>query len=154
MLAVTRSNLVEIVKRALERMTFTFVETGEVRLADAIARACAHATIELRGPRSYLCSVSASVGMVQEVASGMLGCDADEVDPAKHGEAVVAELANVFGGELVIQMSTERDGLRIGLPQPAQVEQAAELGARAERDGVGAVFVLEIGELAVSLSRA
>ena len=153
MLTVSRTSLEEIVTRALERMTFTVVEPGEAAVADAVARAASHAVIELRGPRSYFVTVSASAGMVREVASGMLGCEPKDVDPKRHGEAVVTELSNVFGGELVIQMSTERDGLRIGLPQSAAPPEAQERCAFAERAGLAAVFVAGVSELVVSVAR-
>jgi CheY-specific phosphatase CheX len=152
MLTVSYENLQGLVTNALERMAFVFTEDSELTAGEVLARAAAHSSIELRGPRSYTVTVSATAGLIQEVASGMMGCEPDEIDVDDHGRAAVSELANVFGGELVMQMSTEEESLLIGLPQELVDEEAGRMTDRAQKDGVTCIVSSDMGDLIVTIA--
>lgn len=103
---------------ALERMAFVITEPGSETAGEVLAQACCHAVTEIVGDshRTWL-AVSATHGFVAEVAASMMGVDPDEIDVREHGGATVGELANVFGGELVMAMGGDETPLRLGLPQ-------------------------------------
>ena len=152
MLAVTSENLEELVTKALERMAFVFSEPVPVNVDEVLAHAVAHASIELRGRRIYTITVSATDGFVRDVASGMIGCDAEEVDVDEHAQAAVSELANVFGGELVMQMTEESEDMLIGLPQELEAESVGRLSERAADVGHVCVVGSDGGELVVTVA--
>jgi len=152
MLTVSYENLQGLVTNALERMAFVFTEDSELTAGEVLARAAAHSSIELRGPRNYTVTVSATDGLIQEVASGMMGCEPEEIDVDDHGRAAVSELANVFGGELVMQMSTEEETLLIGLPQELVDEEAGRLTDRATNDGITCIVSSDMGDLLVTIA--
>lgn len=149
MLTVSTENLDGLVTGALERMAFVFCEPTDMTGGEVLALAAAHASIELRGATNYVVTVTATPGLIQEVASGMMGCDADEIDVDDHGRATVAELANIFGGELVMQLGTESDGLLIGLPRDMDDEEAGSVLDSASDGGLCTIQSTEMGQLMV-----
>ncbi|MCK5943467.1 MAG: chemotaxis protein CheX [Planctomycetes bacterium] len=151
MQTVSTDHLQTLVTDALQRMAFVFADDSEVTAGEVLARSSAHAAIELRGPSNYTVTVSATDGLIREVASGMMGCEPDEVDADDHGRAAVAELANVFGGELVMKISTEEETLLIGLPQELVDEEAGRLADRAIESGTACVVSSELGDLLVTI---
>jgi len=150
MTTVSTQNLRSLVTSALERMAFVFLDDSEATPGEVLARAAAHASIELRGESDFVVTVSVTQGVVCEVASGMMGCDPSEVDCDDHGQATASELANVIGGELVMQMTQYAEGLMIGLPQSLDDEEAGRLADLAGRDGLTCVLGNEDGELLVT----
>ena len=152
MLTVSHENLQGVVTNALERMAFVFTDYSELTAGEVLARSSSHSSIELRGPRSYTVTVSATDGLIQEVASGMMGCEPEDIDVDAHGRAAVSELANVFGGELVMQMATEEESLLIGLPQELADEEAGRLTDRATKDGLACIVSSDMGDLLVTIA--
>lgn len=152
MSTVTSDRLQDLVTNALERMAFVFTEESDVTAGEVMALARSHAIIELRGVVSHVVTVSATEGIVQEIASGMMGCEPDEIDVDDHGSATVAELANVFGGELVMQLSCDQEGLMIGLPSDLEDEDAGRMVDRAAVQGLIVVSGSEAGHLVVTVT--
>ncbi|MFT4511807.1 MAG: CheY-specific phosphatase CheX [Planctomycetota bacterium] len=149
MLTVSSDKLQGVVTNSLERMAFVFCESTELTGGEMLALANAHASIELRGDSNYVVTVSASSGFIQEVASGMMGCEPDEIDVDDHGRATVAELANIFGGELAMHLATEKEGMLIGLPRELDDEGIGRYLDAVGRGGLCSVHATELGQLMV-----
>ena len=129
MSTITATDFQATASNALERMAFVITEPGVETAGEVLANAGYNALIEITGeepgdaPRAFLV-VSATRGFVGEVAAGMMGMDPGEIDVDEHGEATVAELANILGGELVMAMGGAERPLRLGLPQSVTDEVA------------------------------
>lgn len=129
MSTITATDFQATAANALERMAFVITEPGLETAGEVLANAGYSALIEITGEEpgdvtpAYLV-VSATRGFVGEVAAGMMGMDPGEIDVDEHGEATVAELANILGGELVMAMGGDERPLRLGLPQSVTDEAA------------------------------
>ncbi|MCA8966453.1 MAG: hypothetical protein H6838_05790 [Planctomycetes bacterium] len=135
MTTITKDCFQETLQNALERMAFVFVETAEESPGEVLAQATFHATIDVSSDeRSAWLTVSATNGFVREVAASMMGLETDEIDVDEHGEPTVCELANIFGGELVMSLGGDENPLRLGLPR---VLNDAEVGARIDQISSG-----------------
>ncbi|MCB9879649.1 MAG: chemotaxis protein CheX [Planctomycetes bacterium] len=154
MTTVSTQDLHGLVTNALERMAFVFTERSVLSAGEVLAQSVAHASVELTGARRYVVTVSATPGMVQEIASGMMGCDPHEVDPDDHGRAVVTELANVLGGELVVQLQGDDSALCIGLPREVADEEAGRRYDLAHAGGLVCTVDCDDGSLSVSFAGA
>ena len=152
MLTVSDELLQGVVSGALERMAFVFVEQSELTNSEVLALSVAHAAISLRGAQGWTVTVAATAGLVQEVASGMRGCEPEDIDVDDHGRAAVSELANVFGGELVLRMAVEDESLQLGLPEELSDEGAGERCDRATEGGLTCVVGSELGDMLVTVS--
>ena len=152
MMSVSTDCLAGLVTNALQRMAFVFAEPATMTAGEVLATAVAHASIDLRGGTNYVVTVSATAGMVQEIASGMMGCEPDEIDVDDHGRATVAELANIFGGELVMQLATEASGLLIGLPRDVLDDEAGRLADSAKPAGLCCVVSSDMGQMIVTVA--
>lgn len=119
--SVTADSFSGLVAQALERMAFVITEPMTDAPLEVLADCVAHAAIELQGTVSYRLGLSASAGLIRAVASGMLGLDAMEIDLLEHAQPTVAELANVFGGELIMLLTAGNSQASLGLPQVADV---------------------------------
>ena len=124
---VVPDRFAHLVGRALERMAFVITERLSTPPGELLAGCAAHAMLELRGAANATLCVSATPGMVREIASGMLGVDAEEIDVDHHAVATVAELANVLGGELVMQLTGGDTPTSVGLPREAGAGEAGAL---------------------------
>lgn len=126
MQTVIGTEFLEVVMVALERMAFVLTGPSRATPQDALP-ACRHAAWLPIATPAGACGllVAASDGLLAEVAGGMLGEDADQVDVARHGGATVAEIGNVLGGELVVAMGGQQLPLRLGLPVELTREEAA-----------------------------
>ena len=153
MSTITADSFTGLVSLALERMAFVVVEPASATAAEVLARSVAHASIEVRGAEHYVVGVSATPGMVREVAAGMMGLDAEDVDPDEHARATVAELANIFAGELVMLLTAGDSELSLGLPEDLDDETAGLLLDAANLHGFTSVLGCEGGSLSVSVRR-
>lgn len=128
MATLTAADFLATAANALERMAFVITEPATETAGEVLAHPCCQAVIEITGDehRAWL-AVAATHGVVAEVAAGMMGMDPGEIDVDEHGEATVGELANVFGGELVMAMGGQDVPLRLSLPQALGDDQ---MGAR------------------------
>ncbi|HEB52786.1 MAG TPA: hypothetical protein ENI87_05985 [bacterium] len=151
-LAVTSESLQGMVTNALERMAFVFAEESALTVGEVLAQAAAHAEVELRGEQNLAVTVSATAGLVQEIASSMMGCEPDEIDVDDHGVATVSELANVFGGELVVQFGEQDQELSIGLPCELTDEDAGGRIDRATAAGLTCIVASDDGALLVTVA--
>ncbi len=126
---------------ALERMAFVFVEPSPETHGEVLAAARHHAQVEIVGEYGHATlGGSATDGFIAEVAASMMGLESSDVDADEHGPPTVAELANVFGGELVMAMGGGDTAMRLCLPRAVDDEAAGQL-ADACVDG-GQVVVL------------
>lgn len=133
---------------ALERMAFVVTEPSAASAGEVLAEAGFSARVEIRGEgRSGWLVVAATAGFVREVAAGMLGLDTDQVDVDDHGEATVAELANVLGGEMIMLAGGGDAPFRLSLPTPIDDERAGELVDDALDGGFTCVLAAESGKL-------
>lgn len=151
---ITADNFAGIVARALERMAFFVAEPRDDAPAQLVGSCGAHAAIDLRGTPGYELCVSATAELVREVASGMLGIEAEEVDAAHHGPATVAELANVFGGELMMLLTGGESEMSLGLPRDVTADVAAAIVGHAATDGFCVVVGSGAGRLLLAARRA
>ena len=108
MLTVSHENLQGVVTNALERMAFVFTDYSELTAGEVLARSSSHSSIELRGPRSYTVTVSATDGLIQEVASGMMGCEPEDIDVDEHMSFL--EMFDVLNEKLLENPQTYPEG--------------------------------------------
>jgi hypothetical protein len=66
--------------------------------------------------------LAGSLGFVQEVGSGLLGVDSDEVEEGEQAEGVLLELANVIAGEVVCLLGGEEVFFELGIPTSEAIE--------------------------------
>lgn len=149
--AVTADSFAGLVGMALERMAFVVTEPMADSAAEVLVKAVAHAVIELDGSGHHVVAVSATAGMIREVAAGMMGMDSEEIDVDDHGRATVGELANILGGELVMLLTNGDEAMTLGLPRDATDEEAGDLLDRANARGFCCVLGNEAGSLLVSV---
>lgn len=151
MLTVSENGLLSIVTNALERMAFVFAEQSEAQVGEVLDRACSHARIELRGGKNFRITVSGTPGLLDEIAASMMGVDESAVDWRETGYETVAEMSNVFGGELVQELSRQGHSLLIGLPSEIDPAEARSFGEEAARAGTVCVVGSESGEMVVAV---
>lgn len=149
--AVTADSFAGLVALALERMAFVITEAVDQTAAEVLVKAAAHAAIEIKGSERYVLCVSATPGLVREVASGMMGMDADEIDVDDHGRATVGELANILGGELIMLLTNGDGQMALGLPRDVTDEEAGQLLDRAADRGFSCVLGSDAGTLLVAV---
>jgi len=149
--AVTADSFAGLVALALERMAFVITEPVDQTAAEVLVKAAAHAAIEIRGSERYVLCLSATPGLVREVASGMMGMDADEIDVDDHGRATVGELANILGGELIMLLTNGDGQMALGLPRDVTDEEAGQLLDRAADQGFSCVLGSDSGTLLVAV---
>lgn len=152
--SVTADSFTGLVALALERMAFVVIEPSSESAAEVLVRSVAHAGIDVTGDESYRLTVSVTPGLVKEVAAGMMGIDADEVDVDDHARATAAELANIFGGELIMLLTGGDAQLSLGLPKDVADEDAGVHLDSAVASGFVSVLGSEAGSLAISVRRA
>lgn len=154
MSAAADAVLRQIAVDVLEQMAFVFVDEAEAPFDEVLGGAAAAATLTVEGAVSEDITVSATEGLVREVASGMTGCEPEEVDVSTFSRAVVAELANVFGGQWALQRSGGGATAQVGLPRELTVDEAAERAVRAAEAGAVLALESELGAIVVSLAAA
>lgn len=150
---ITATGFARVVAQALERMAFVVVEPGDEAPAQVVSACTSHAAIDVRGVRGYELCVSATPDLVREVASGMLGVEADEVDADRHGQATVGELANVFAGELMMLLTGGDLDMWLGLPHDVPAAIAAAIAEQASADGFCVVVGSGTGRLLLAVRR-
>lgn len=154
---ITSDTFTGLVAIALERMAFVITEPAEVTAAEVLVDAAAGAAVDISngeaGPgRTIL--VVATAGMVREVAAGMMGVGADEIDVDEHALATVSELANILGGELIMLLTGGDEQLSLGLPRQVSDEAAGALVDRADAEGFSVVLGCDEGRLLVVVRTA
>lgn len=138
-----------LVTIALERMAFVSVDREDVTPAEALVGCSAHARIDLDGDQRFAVSLSATPGMIRDVASGMMGIDSEEIDADEQGQATVGELANVVAGELIMLLTGGDEPMTLGLPRSASDAEVGALLDDRAGDGCELVFGSDAGRLLV-----
>lgn len=149
--SVTADGFAGLVVLALERMAFVVLEPSHQSVAEALARAVAHASITIEGGERYQLAVSVTPGVVREVAAGMMGLDTDEIDVDDHACATAAELANILAGELVMLLTSGDSPMVLGLPRELDDEGAGACFEAAAISGFSSVFECDAGTLSFAL---
>jgi hypothetical protein len=152
--ATADAALRQIAVDVLEQMAFVFVDDAEAPFDELLGGAAASAALTVEGAASEELTVSATEGLVREVASGMTGCEPEEVDVSTFARAVVAELANVFGGEWALQRSGGGARGKVGLPRELTIDEAAGRAVRAAEAGAVLALESELGAVVVTLAAA
>jgi hypothetical protein len=156
MTIVSKDSFFLTLQNALERMAFVLADESDEVPSEVLARTGHQAVIDLQGEeRTSWLLVAATDGFVRELASGMMGLEPTEVDPKEHGEPTVAELANVFGGEMLLAQGGEFRPMRLGLPRALRLAEAAALVDRAVagRDGWALTLRSDGGAVLVAFHR-
>jgi CheY-specific phosphatase CheX len=151
MSSVTADSFAGLIALALERMAFVVVEPGDADPQEALTSCVAHACVRISGEFERVVCVSATPGLVGEVAAGMMGVETEEIDVAEHGGATVAELANVLGGELVMLLTGGDSTLTLGLPREVDAAEAAACLASSGDTGFAVVLTADTGRLLVAV---
>jgi hypothetical protein len=149
---ITADSFTGLVAIALERMAFVITEPAEITPAEVLVDVAACAAVEIAngdgGPARTIL-VAASAGMVREVAAGMMGVGAEEIDVDEHALATVSELANILGGELIMLLTGGDEQLSLGLPRQVSDEAAGTLVDKTGADGISVVLGGDEGRLLV-----
>lgn len=152
MATIRSESFASTIATALERMAFVITEPSPETPGEVLAIAEYHSLIELDSEHHEAFVVlSASPGFLQEVAAGMLGLDPSEVDASEHGEAVIKELANILGGEVIMALGGAQSPYRLGLPE--MIDDAttnARMDTVEEAGGFAVVLASETGRLLVA----
>ncbi|MBL8753279.1 MAG: chemotaxis protein CheX [Planctomycetes bacterium] len=151
MATVTADSFLGLATMALERMAFVITTPSEDTPGEVLVDCVAHAVIEATGDHSYTLCVSASPGMVKEIASGMMGVDPDEIDVDDHARATVGELANILGGELVMLVTAGDSQMSLSLPTETSDEAAGALLDRSAQHGFQCVLAGDTGRLLLTV---
>lgn len=118
---INTERLCELVAEALERTCFMVSEPSDQAAAAGQGYALSRcARIAYTGPASGYVFVVASDGFLEELASGLLGCEPDEIDLEVEGRDAIRELANIMGGSVVLEMGGDDCEYRLGLPEEAE----------------------------------
>jgi hypothetical protein len=151
MSTITSESFQIIGANALERMAFVITDPGTLTPGEVLAQAQFHAAVEIENQacNAWL-ALSATSGFVQEVAGGMMGMDPLEIDVDAHGDPTIQELANILGGELVMNLGGAERPFRLGLPHPASDEDAGRALDRAQtQGGFACVLSTETGHMLI-----
>ena len=108
------STLERITIEALERTAFVLVdpcEPGETESPTHFAR------IQFTGPTTGTITVSASDRFLRELASSLLGIEADEIELESEGLDAIRELANILGGSVLNDIGGQDNTFSLGLPE-------------------------------------
>lgn len=131
MSAITPQRLAEMVSDALERTCFMISDPAEPQTVAQQGFDLHHAArIAYTGPNTGTIHLFASDGFLEELASGLLGCEPDEIDIERDGRDAIRELANILGGSVTLELGGDRAEHRLGLPEDADpAAPPARIGA-------------------------
>jgi chemotaxis protein CheY-P-specific phosphatase CheC len=123
MTAITSDKLGELVVEALERTAFLISDPIDSDDASSYGEPTWFSTIAYHGGSKGEIYLSATEGFVLELASSLLGVDADEVDLQTQGRDAINELANIVGGSVTLELGNETSQFSLGLPESASADQ-------------------------------
>ena len=144
MMKLEPNDLIAKVDNALETMCFVMadaIDPDEIDDAPSL-----RAWIQFHNESESGCvELAATLGFVQEVGSGLLGIDMDEISEDQHAQDVLLELANVVAGEVVNLLGGENTLFELGIPSmaPAEVDVPTEHIA-VSFDSMGEVFCVDV----------
>ena len=130
---------------ALETMCFVIADPIDPTLAADVER---HASITLgEGENAISLHISASDGLLLEVATGLMGVGPEEIEGDETLIETLKELANVFGGEVIDLLGGEELPFRPGIPVPEDDAFDAEGAVCVALDAIGETLVVSISKL-------
>lgn len=150
---VTANSFSGLAAMALERMAFVITQPCFDTPGEVLVHCIAHARIELQGEGAHSVCVSASSGMVKEIASGMMGMEPEDIDVDDHALATVSEIANILGGELMMLLTGGESQMSLGLPNEITDEAAGQFLDRSTGSGFQCALENDSGRLLVSVLR-
>lgn len=142
--ALTDDSLVEKIDNVLE--TMCFVMADPIGAGDLEETPPMQAWIRYHNATECGCvQLSATLGFVQEAASGLLGVDSDDISSESEALETLLELANVIGGEVVSLLGGEEVFFEMGIPsrEPIHVDGAVEHTSVAF-DSMGETFCVHV----------
>ncbi len=153
MSSVTTDRFSGLAAMALERMAFVITQPCIDTPGEVLVHCVAHARLELQGEGAHSLCVSASPGMVKEIASGMMGMEPEDIDVDDHARATVTEIANILGGELMMLLTDGESQMSLGLPNEITDEAAGKFLDRSTASGFQCSLESNCGRLLVSVLR-
>ena len=137
-------DLIAKIDNALETMCFVMADVVDAE--DAAEEPSITTWIRFHNESEEGClQLRASLGFVQEVGSGLLGIDPDEVEEGEQSQGVLLELANVIAGEVVCLLGGEETYFQLGLPSSEKVElNAPEEHIDITFDSMGETFCVGV----------
>lgn len=135
------------IAEALEHMCFIISDPVE---AHALPGTDNHSTVSVGDDiHMWDLSVSASAGILTEIASGLMGIEPDEVDVEEHLPATVQELANIFSGIVIEMLGGEEHPYHPGIPEVAKsAPDSARAQAVVALDAMGDSLLVTLTERA------
>ena len=121
---VTNQRIGELVVDALERTAFVLVDILDESEAAELPAPTKFVKIAFSGAANGHVVLAATPGFTVELASSILGVEAEEVDPDKEGVDALSELANIVGGSIILELGGENQYIKYGLPTPINSEAA------------------------------
>lgn len=119
MTAITSDKLAGLVVEALERTAFLISDPISDEEASGYREPTWFSTIAYHGGSKGSIYLAATEGFVMELASSLLGVDAEEVDLQTQGRDAINELANIVGGSVTLELGNETAQFSLGLPESA-----------------------------------
>lgn len=118
---ITTDRLTDMVTEALERTCFMVSDPSDADAVAAHGYRCTHcARIAYSGPGAGHVFVLSSDGFLEELASGLLGCEPDEINLNVEGRDAIKELANIMGGSVILELGGDDCEYRLGLPEETE----------------------------------
>ncbi len=133
MTELTPETLNRITIEALERTAFVLVDPCD---PGETAEPTRHARIRFTGPTTGTMTVSASDGFLSELASSLLGVEAEDIDIETEGLDAIRELSNILGGSVLNDIGGQESTFSLGLPELVETDSGdAGITATFDCDG-------------------
>jgi len=123
---ITDAMICEHAIAALERTAFVLAEAAEDPAAAEGFAPTLHTCIGYQGVANGSIVLAADDDFVRELASSMLGIEADAVCAPTTGLDALNELANIIGGSIIVDLGGESQRYRYGLPTPLASDSVPE----------------------------
>ncbi|MCP5023888.1 MAG: chemotaxis protein CheX [bacterium] len=140
MKAVDSETLQNLTQEVLGNMAFMFIEPAEESgdFGESLA-----ACVEFQSPDGTESLIlQGSPAFLTDLASGLLGLEADEVDENVEGLHSLKEIANVLAGELIRELGGEHAQFSLGIPYVLDDSQGGSQseGVVCDFDAMGTAF--------------
>ena len=133
---------------ALETMCLVIADPIDPMSAAEVER---HASIILgEGEHALNLHISASNGLLLEVATGLMGVGPEEIEGDEILLETLKELANVFGGEVIDLLGGEEFPFRPGIPVPEDNASDVEGATCVALDAIGETLVVSLSKLSAT----
>ena len=114
---INKSQLEQLAIDVLERTAMVLADPIEPDKAEALTPPTRFACLSYSGNAVGTLYLAASDGFVAELASSMLGVEADEISLDVEGKDALSEMANIVTGSLILSLGGDNESISLGLPQ-------------------------------------